>query len=503
MGGIGTQPIGLTDRISPEYQAQQREMHQRLSHYGNTSARLVDDVRGIIERHKIKSVLDYGCGKGFLRALIGEIVSEYDPAIPGKDTDPNPAELVVCTDVLEHIEPDKLENVLEHIRRLSRSMVYCTIATRKATKTLTDGRNAHLIIEGADWWRDKLSVFFEIKVLDVDAEGRELVAIMRPFFEIGDITGVGVLSNDDRFEFAKQNVRASEKRVIIRKGIFWDGPMAPEGQKIESLGPMFGFPHGPIRTKQGELKFRWVVPKPHNRVAILMCYGPSLGDTWKAALVERDTIDKADLVSVSGAHDYLIERGVIPKYHVECDPREHKGKMMQNVQRRTEYLMASCCHPNVIKGITDCAYDNLTIWHLNNGDGSERILTELEPWGLLVPGGGSVGLRAIVLLYMMGYRRYIIHAMDCSYRESGTHAGPHAGKKMDKTEVYCNGKKFLTAPVLISYKRYFDEHVRKYVGDANTDPSKIEIILRGDGLLQYWLLQGGAAVSYKPEEKAA
>lgn len=495
----GVPNVKLRERISPEYQAIQTSMHVDLPHYGSTSARIAEDIKEIIEKHNIKSVLDYGCGKGLLKQALGDIVREYDPGIPGKDAEPEPAELVVCIDVLEHIEPDKLQHVLEHIRQLTLRTAFVTVATRPANKTLPDGRNAHLIIEDSEWWYQKLSVCFEIKAWDVEAEGKELVAIMRPFFAIGEITGVGVMSNDDRFEHVKQNIQVSKKRIVVRKGMFWDGPMAAEGEQMEKLGPMFGYPAGPVRDKNNNLKFRWVVPKPHNRVAILMCYGPSLEDTWESAVKEKALIEKADIVSVSGAHDYVISKGLIPRYHVECDPREHKGDMIHNPQKRTEYLMASCCHPNVVKKLSD--YD-LTIWHLNNGAGTERILEELEPEGILVPGGGSVGLRSIPLLYILGYRRFIIHGMDCSYREGKSHAGLHTGKKIAPTEVYCNGKKFITAPVLISYKRYFDEHVRKYVGDANTDPSKIEIILRGDGLLQHWLKAGGAAVSYEQSEAA-
>ena len=39
-------------------------------------------------------------------------IKEYDPAIPGKDSLPEPADIVVCSDVLEHIEPNYLLNVL-------------------------------------------------------------------------------------------------------------------------------------------------------------------------------------------------------------------------------------------------------------------------------------------------------------------------------------------------------------------------------------------------------
>jgi len=52
---------------------------------------------------------------------------------------------------LEHVEPDRLGNVLDHIRRLSGKGCYIVIATRPAAAILPDGRNAHLIVKDADW----------------------------------------------------------------------------------------------------------------------------------------------------------------------------------------------------------------------------------------------------------------------------------------------------------------------------------------------------------------
>lgn len=468
-------PTGLTDRISPDYLELQRQFHQSNSGYGVTGHKYADVIREIVEGLGAKSVLDYGCGKGTLKAALGDIVREYDPCIPGKDSEPERADLVVCTDVLEHIEPHRLDNVLEHIRQLGEH-VMLIIATRPANKDLPDGRNAHLIIENADWWKNRLSMMFDIKRWEVQELG--LMAIAKPYVLIGDIKGVGVLDYAIRLDYIKQNIKATKKRVKPRKFQHW---ATPKDAEVPMYGVRLGF------DDKGYSK--WGIPIPHNRVAIVMCYGPSLADTWNMALIERETIDNADIVSVSGAHDFLIGKGLIPKYHIECDPRPHKGDMM-TPHRKVEYLMASCCHPDVVKKITR---KNLTIWHMNEGQPSLAIL-DLEPNQILVPGGGSVGLRSIALLYIMGYRRFLIHGMDCSYKDGSTHAGKHTGKETQKIEVRCSdGRKFITAPVLITYKRYFDELRRAHVGDADTDPTKIEVILRGDGLLQHWLRVCGTA----------
>jgi hypothetical protein len=71
--------------------------------------------------------------------------------------------LVVCNDVLEHVEPERLAAVLQHLRDLTWRGGYFTVATRESNKWLSDGRNAHLIIESVAWWRAQMiGVGFEM-----------------------------------------------------------------------------------------------------------------------------------------------------------------------------------------------------------------------------------------------------------------------------------------------------------------------------------------------------
>lgn len=144
--------------ISDEYRELNRKLHDRED-YGAIGARHAEAVIDLARMSKSKTLLDYGCGKGTLRkALFGSglLVSEYDPAVEGKDAPPEQTDIVVCTDVLEHIEPEHLEEVLDDLRRLTRVAVYLTVSMVRAEKILADGRNAHLIVEDYKWWLPKL-----------------------------------------------------------------------------------------------------------------------------------------------------------------------------------------------------------------------------------------------------------------------------------------------------------------------------------------------------------
>ena len=148
-----------SDLISPEYLDAQKAMHAGPKPYGNRGEEWTKTVLEVAKRYGVGSILDYGAGHGRLAAALrdhGYVVREYDPAIEGKDTPPSFADLVVSTDCLEHIEPDKLDAVLAHMRLLARRVVFVVISCRPAMRVLPNGKNAHLIIRSKHWWHDRV-----------------------------------------------------------------------------------------------------------------------------------------------------------------------------------------------------------------------------------------------------------------------------------------------------------------------------------------------------------
>ena len=161
--------------ISPEYRAIQEKAHNDGRHYGIQGHLFAGHVQKLAEGIAAKSILDYGCGKRTLeKAMLqkwkGAPVCEwtnYDPCIPEFANTRKPAELVVCTDVMEHIEPDLVDNVLRDIASLTLKAAFFSIANRPATRILSDGRNAHLIQKPYTWWIQKLANRFRVKAFEI------------------------------------------------------------------------------------------------------------------------------------------------------------------------------------------------------------------------------------------------------------------------------------------------------------------------------------------------
>ncbi len=67
--------------------------------------------------------------------------------------------------------------MLRDLKRVTKRKLFFNIATRPAQKTLPDGRNAHLIVETAEWWLNQLWERFKVVGFQ-DFKGVEMVAIV-------------------------------------------------------------------------------------------------------------------------------------------------------------------------------------------------------------------------------------------------------------------------------------------------------------------------------------
>jgi 2-polyprenyl-3-methyl-5-hydroxy-6-metoxy-1,4-benzoquinol methylase len=152
-----------SERISSDYRAQLEVMHKSHKRWGDSAPRWALRVLDVIHEYKPLSVLDYGAGKGALKvAMINYGVTEhidwreYDPAIPSMAAEPERADVVVCLDVLEHVEFTKIAAVLRHLCSLTAKACFIVVNTRASRAVLPDGRNAHISVRDAVWWRAQL-----------------------------------------------------------------------------------------------------------------------------------------------------------------------------------------------------------------------------------------------------------------------------------------------------------------------------------------------------------
>lgn len=151
--------------ISEEYREEQRKLHESPN-YGTASVGYAPIVSQVINQTGFTELLDYGAGKGRLAKSLSvnhEVkVTHYEPSNPEWADAPDSHQMVACIDVLEHVEPTHINAVLDDLQRVTELVGFFSIHTGPAMKTLSDGRNAHLIQAPASWWLPKIMERFDL-----------------------------------------------------------------------------------------------------------------------------------------------------------------------------------------------------------------------------------------------------------------------------------------------------------------------------------------------------
>ena len=156
--------------ISEKYKKVLETIHESTP-FGKR-AKFPKHLEKFIKDVKPTSMIDFGCGKGRLIDRIKEVypdinVRGYDPGNTSFNSPIDKSvDLLMSTDVLEHVEPVYLEETLKFLSTKSR-YVYHQIACSPAKLILPDGRNAHLIIENQSWWRQKF-LDLDYKIISED-----------------------------------------------------------------------------------------------------------------------------------------------------------------------------------------------------------------------------------------------------------------------------------------------------------------------------------------------
>lgn len=164
-------------------------------------------------------------------------------------------------------------------------------------------------------------------------------------------------------------------------------------------------------------------------------FGPSLIETWPEIT--------HPCITVGGAHDFLIERGVIPDWHAECDGRDHKPKHLEHPNKDVTYLMATICNPKMWEQLEG---HKVVTWHNANGYHVVDWIGTFDPNAILVCGGSVVGLSAIHLCGILGFRKFKLFGFDGNFRGNARHAGPHFGQPQRPIARIAGDRTWITSP---------------------------------------------------------
>lgn len=477
------------------------------------------------------SVIDFGCGTGrggLMLAVLGQMnVTLVDFVRNSLDDDiramldaqahalrfvkadlerplPVAAEYGFACDVLEHIPPDKVNDVLNNIL-LAAQHVFFSISTVDDSCGQLIGEALHLTVRPYAWWLAQFNARDCVVHWSQEIAGAALFYVTA--WQTGQaIVDSGVLNTSE--EQVKANVRAN--------------------------------------TAQG-----WAQVQPHetNDVEVMI-----LGGGPSIAAFEDDIREKkaagVKLVTLNGAYKWALDRGLGPVTQIMVDARPFNARFVQPIDPACLYLIASQCDPSVlqvwrlriaaadpgvfVKSIrggdlvlgdgdrpfefrTEAAAlvaaerlraagyeqyevvrdglpkDRTLLWHTST-ELIRDILNAAYPKGWwTIPGGSTVLLRAIPLLRLLGFKRFHLYGCDSCLGDEERH---HAYSQPENDgafvmNVTVGGRVFACHPWMASQATEFLDLV-KFLGD------EIELEVYGDGLLS-WTLEHAAQLQADEE----
>lgn len=224
------------------------------------------------------------------------------------------------------------------------------------------------------------------------------------------------------------------------------------------------------------------------RTMIFVGGGPSL-DAAMPEIERRYKTEPVDIFTSNFTHDYLIERGIVPKAMVLLDPLDYVLKAIENPHQDVTYLVSSQVMPEVFRRLM-AARCKVVMYHTPANDEIHDLIAVVsaklgQPY-LPVFGGITTAVRCIHLGGIAGYRRIEYYGLDSSYTADGqyyAYDGVHAEKGVPKDEatervLADDGREFLTSAGMAAQAKQFLE-LRDFYAD------EIELVVHGDGLLPH------------------
>lgn len=217
---------------------------------------------------------------------------------------------------------------------------------------------------------------------------------------------------------------------------------------------------------------------PHKGRALICGGGPSLLDTLPQ--LRRHMLHGGVVFALNGVHDWLLERGITPHFHVMLDARQENVQFVQRPRETVCYMIASQCHPDVFD-----ALKGYSVWQWVKWTPTVEQLPCLQSRMPLsvIGSGATVGLSTMALAHTLGFRHQRLFGFDSSYRESAHHAYPQPmNDKQNTTDIIADGRRFHCGSWMAKQAMEFQALVPHFIKDGAT------IKVHGTGLLP-WIAQ--------------
>jgi hypothetical protein len=213
---------------------------------------------------------------------------------------------------------------------------------------------------------------------------------------------------------------------------------------------------------------------------ILLCGGPSLNDY--ADEIKLNKRLRVPIVTMNGAYNWALEHGIKPDVQIILDARAFNKRFIEPIVPSCTYLISSQCDPELVSAIPE---SQIYLWH----SGADVVRSCVEELGITkdvypVYGGMTVPLRAIPLLLMLGFHRFVVYGFDSCIKNNHHHAYSQPENDFNTViDVTCGDETFKCHGWHLTQAYEFIE-LQQMIGDL------CEMDVKGDGLIAHIINTG-------------
>lgn len=235
-----------------------------------------------------------------------------------------------------------------------------------------------------------------------------------------------------------------------------------------------------VRTNSALIEKRVKHYLPHEGVAVIVGGGPTASEY--VGEIQGRAQNGATVVAVKHSLPVLRRAHIEPHYCVVLDPRPIDGTSTHDVVRKelydgyagsVEFLVASMTHPSTVEHLRSLNA-NLRLWHAFTQTLAESRTLPAEE--IMIAGGTCAALRAVGIMYTMGFRRFHFYGVD-----AGQGAEPTEAQKLQTVQGNPKwfrvgtdpdpdkGRKWWTTGELVALAQDVDELAGRQDLDANIE----------------------------------
>lgn len=196
--------------------------------------------------------------------------------------------------------------------------------------------------------------------------------------------------------------------------------------------------------------------EPHAKQQVIVGGGPSL--CVQLPHIRRRVEKGASLWAVNGSLAWLQSKGLMPDFYVMMDARPENVAFVKDAPIGPTYLISSQCHPDVFDALEG---RKVVMWH---GDIKQPEINDIleasgRPWAL-IGGGNTVGLRAMYVGFVGGFRSIHLYGFDSCYSGNTHHAYAQPlndGEQLMTVRMGSGGKEYVCAPWMAKQAQDFEK----------------------------------------------